>query len=288
MNELTDTTEQRGDKRYSGFVITAYTDDRPKFDHPFITYSISTRERCPTSGRLHWQCYIATRQITRSCAYKYFPGVAWGAFLGRKGSHAQARDYCMLGKCLDPPDTTGIPNTTLVTGTEPQPGERTDIKSAVVAILTTGYTDVPDHMLVKYHRGLSFVRNVRIKRQRKQRLAYWVYGPDLYGLEDWAWSFMPDEQRYVVAAGGKWFDYYDQEKVIIIHYESFMSSAEIKQLCGSLPYLLPTKGGHEYLNPDAVILFLYHRPWNDLLPDLIGYNFVLQMVGGPSITPPTS
>lgn len=59
-----------------------------------IKYGIWQQERCPTTGRLHLQCYFEFRKPLRMPAVKRAIGDASAHVEPRQGSREEARDYC--------------------------------------------------------------------------------------------------------------------------------------------------------------------------------------------------
>jgi len=273
--------------RHTGFVFTSYAEERPDFSHPFIRHAQCVRETCPETKRLHWQCAILTDQMTRSAAYKYFPGVAWDAFQDRKGTFEQARVYCTIGKGRDPPDTTGVPGTEFECGERPRPGQRNDLRAAAAGILSKGWSGVEDHMIVKYNRGLSFLLAQRKRVEREVKGLHWVWGPDPEKVLDRVSELLGPGPAYNTHTI-KWFTHYDGEYTLTVRFDpQTMGESEIAPLISSQPYLADGKNSHVWVHPQKIIFYSHNRP-DLLVSERIWRQFTVHMVGGTFITPPTS
>lgn len=278
--------EVKSRDRHTGFVFTAWTRDRPNFAHDFILYSQSIGEIAPDPAEghdgFHWQCYIYTKQISRSAAFKFFPGVAWDAFLPQRGNFDQARDYCTLGKGRSPPDTTGVPGTEQETGVRPRPGQRNDYHDAADAIVTGGWAAVPNHMIMKFHRGLTFVRAQRGQQERIQKELHWFYGEDEERVLDEV--YREAGQDFYFTNSLKWLTHYDGQPCLIVRYNyEEMGPAQVAPLISSAPYLADSKNGHVPITASKIIFF------SDCsityLGDKLSKRFKSHLVGGPLLPP---
>lgn len=112
--------------------------------HSSLTYLVFQREKCPTTGRLHWQGFAQAKNPKSSFS-------AWQKAIGDKGAHiekrwgtaTQARDYCMAKEWPDKDrdimvDKGQIPDTTEEHGEfdpKENEGKRNDLEEARQTIL---------------------------------------------------------------------------------------------------------------------------------------------------------
>lgn len=72
--------------------FTSFDENAPKYESSTMSYLCYGRERCSTTGRLHWQCYVEFKtRVTQSTIRTCFGSVH---FERRKGSSDQAVEYC--------------------------------------------------------------------------------------------------------------------------------------------------------------------------------------------------
>lgn len=72
----------------------------------FVKYLIYQKEKCPESGKEHWQFYAEFSKMFRMKAAMVELGVVKGHLEKRRGTQEQARDYCKklesaVGECVE-------------------------------------------------------------------------------------------------------------------------------------------------------------------------------------------
>jgi len=95
--ELTNALENNqsaGCMSFTNICFTAFQDEEPLFDPNFVAYLIYQRERCPDTGRLHWQGYCECHRGQRITTIQSFLGIAGGHIERRRGTQSEAIDYC--------------------------------------------------------------------------------------------------------------------------------------------------------------------------------------------------
>lgn len=88
------------------WVFTVFTPQMPRHLAGFMTYCVFQRERCPFTGRLHWQCYAQFSQNVKFTHIQKWVGVMCHCEPSIMSNARAARNYCMKLK-------------TRVEGTEP-------------------------------------------------------------------------------------------------------------------------------------------------------------------------
>lgn len=161
--------------------FTSMTDEELKsvFQHPSIKYSIYQREKCPSTGRLHLQCYV---EFDKQLGIKYIQD---NIFLGNKvhlesrqaKTPQQAADYCRKkdSSCGDP----------IEYGVISAPGTRSDIRTIIQHVASGGdiSTALEDHdfPIDTYVRNYRFFENAHLvlrnqPRNFKSKVIY-LWGP---------------------------------------------------------------------------------------------------------------
>jgi hypothetical protein len=88
-------------ERQRDICFTSFQDEKPNF-HSTLTYLVFQREKCPTTGKEHWQGFAQAKN--QKASFK-----AWQKAIGdpkahcekRWGTATQARDYCMAKQWPD-------------------------------------------------------------------------------------------------------------------------------------------------------------------------------------------
>lgn len=121
-------------KSHRHICFTTYNESPPVYREDEMRYLIYQREKCPTSGKLHWQGYVEFfRKITFNTIKKIFNDNTIH-LESRRGNRDQAREYCMKN------DTQIIPAVEHGSWSSGGQGARNDLHS-LVAKLEEGITD---------------------------------------------------------------------------------------------------------------------------------------------------
>ncbi len=183
-----------------------------EFDAVVIRYVVYQRELCPETKKEHFQGYIEFFENVRYGQVRASIGDAKAHVEPRKGSRAQARQYCRKAD-------------TAIIGTQFEWGLwRADVnrKRKLCDILKTDMSlldiveDSP-HLFVMYHRGLVALYSRRTKKAARAFRLVTVtvlVGPTGVGKTKRAtsgddWYILPSGQRL-------WFDGYDGEGTLIL------------------------------------------------------------------------
>lgn len=235
-----------GPKRH--YVITSFRDEPPQFNSTLHRYLIYQREKCPETGRLHWQGYVELKK----------PGRVRGtvASLGgechldaRKGTRDEARDYCRKeeSRVSDP-----VEHGEWIEGQ----GARSDVHELVLG-LKSGKRDRDlleefPGLFLRYARGLDRIRAI-VDQERGERFrsvhvtVYW--GTTGVGKTKRVFDEHGFSSCFKIAADQlQWWDGYGGHDVILID-EFSRGCCGITRLLSILdgyPYRLPVKGGHTW------------------------------------------
>lgn len=278
-----------------GYCLTLFDTEKPE-PAPMMKYFMGVQEKAPTTGILHWQShFITTREMSLSNVNKKLREHGFKKFelQVRKGTFEQNEIYCSIGKGKN--DTTGIIGTEFQYGEKPKPGRRNDIKEACEKVLEKGYIGAADNeIIVKYHRGLEKLLQVRKRPRNEEKKVYWLWGPTGTGKSQWANDTYPD--LYTQSSDAGWFDGYRGQSAILIddYDEGIFSLREILRLFDRYPYQVKVKGGMEWCMADTIIVTSHNKP-QDYFPDTRWPELLRRIteireypIAGSSITPATS
>lgn len=123
-------------------------------DEKRVRYAVWQLERCPTSGKLHWQGYVELRRNSRMPGAQKAVGLPKGThFEARKGTREQAREYCMKAesRAVDIPDHGPFEWGEWISGQ----GSRSDLHQATECASLKEVKEMHPTVYVKYHRGLE-------------------------------------------------------------------------------------------------------------------------------------
>lgn len=196
------------------------------------------------------------------------PKLAQGHFDKRRGTRAQAREYCMKPESrIDGPYECGL-------WSEAAAGKRTDLIDAcdlikagaslseVASAFPTAY--------VKYYRGLSALKSEYVGPRTDPPEVYVAYGPPGCGKSRLARSGSDSSDIWVDPIGsGSWFDGYNgQETAIFDDFDGNKSHYRLKdwlKVTDRYLFRVPVKGGFVYWNPKVIwVTTNYHpREWWD-------------------------
>jgi len=119
--------------------------------------------------------------------------------------------------------------------------------------------------VIKYSRGLSYVRNMLVEPRTKPPKVFWLHGPTGVGKTKLSVSIGLDryEGRTWQSSGDlKWFTDYDGESVAI--FDDFRSKhcdfAFLLRVLDRYPFKVPLKNGFAEWNPDVIFITCPYSP----------------------------
>lgn len=218
----------------------------------YLTYQ---KERCPSSGKSHWQGYIELKVTGTQKDIKAITG---------KSSHVEpSRSSAAIAYCHKEETRIEGPYEFGEKSKEHGRGSRSDLGLLGKRVRERGgiegIAESDPGAYIKYHRGLHALRQISIKaRDRTQKPDVRVYiGASGSGKTRSVYDEFGDNEVYAKNRSTKWWDGYDGQACILI--DDFMGSEaipieELLTICDRYPYLGETKGGHVRLG-QAVIIF---------------------------------
>ena len=141
-------------------------------------------------------------------------------------------------------------------GTRPCQGRRSDLEELASSIRTgTTLREIANtngSEFIRYHRGLQALREVYMKpRDRKKKAqVIWIYGPSGVGKTQGIFESFDNDEDIYIKANNKWWDGYQQQKVILWDEIDVRGCPVIDFLTifDRYPCQRETKGGHVHIN----------------------------------------
>lgn len=248
------------------YCFTSFDTDRHiPFDKDAVAYIIYQKERCPTTGRQHWQGFVAARAPCNRTEIQSVLGHRGHVELCRGGADANIA-YCSKedGRIEGPFEYGDKARLE-------QPGRRTDLdviseRAKHPGGLSSIIEDYPAYF-VKYHRGLIALRaNYLGVRDPATPPDVRVHvGPSGAGKTRAVYDERGGSEIYQ-KDGSKWWDGYDGQPIILM--DDFAGSDEIPptellKILDRYPHRVQTKGGYVQLAPATIILttMVSHEEW---------------------------
>lgn len=207
-------------------------------------------------GTTHYQGYVVFGQAQRLSHCKKLNARAhWEV---RRGSHEQAKEYCMKE------DTRVEPPVEL--GEEPRPGTRTDIAKLVELSkdLNNSVKDIIELCPIeftKYHKAVLAIRSAVVPIRQWKTEIYWFWGPTGTGKSKKAFEMTTDPYVHNMSSG-KWFcGYNGQEDVIFddMRKDTFKYH-ELLRLFDRYQMQVEVKGGSVNWCPKRIIVTTCQPP----------------------------
>lgn len=205
-----------------------------------VEYMVWQHEKAPTTGQIHAQGYLLFKNP------RSFSGVQRFLFEGthiekRKGTHDQARDYCMKSETVvDGPYELGV--------NPVGQGVRSDL-NLVTKLIDEGkkefeYAQAAPEVFVRNFKGLRQYANVRKVRTKFEKPdVFYIWGKPGVGKT----RSVYDKEGYSnvwTAPSGKWFDGYDHHEVVLFDdYYGGIEYSHFLRLLDGYPITVEVKGG---------------------------------------------
>lgn len=203
-----------------------------------------------------------------------------------KGCCEDSRTYCSKAD-------SALPGTFEEYGVMPVScqGQRTDLTAAAEAMLSHGWHQVDNCSIIRYHRGLAFLRLVRGTLSTERKI-HWFYGPSGTGKTRRAIE-IAGPSRFITDAVGGWFDGYCGERTVIIDdYAGGMNTSSLLRLTDRYEYRFATKGGFMPCEAHLIIFTSHEHPscyideerWPELKRRI---HYLQEFKSGGLVLPPT-
>lgn len=195
------------------WVVTMYGDDSPRFDEETMRFLVYQREKCPNTGRLHWQTYVVFKKQLRT---KAVSNLFHNAHVEpRKGTHEEALAYCEKEESrVSPPVRFGDPSDSREASGEREKQRWDDIKKAAQE---GRLDDVPSDVYVRHYRTLKDIHDDHRPKPaigKTKRCGLWIHGVPNTGKTTVALQTFPD--AYIKDSTTDYWKGYEGEEVVII------------------------------------------------------------------------
>ena len=262
--------------------------------HP--TYIVYQRERCPTTGKEHYQCYIEFQNACMLCTLmKKFPFFYWTPrettrkaciiYCTKQDTRIDGPFYWPVEQPTEPdrpaPSSICSPTGANQTPTDangapiPKTGKESTADDAAMMLLNPSVSlkraaqTYPGQFL-KHPNGFSRLRAIVQPRQKTKPTVIVYYGPTGCGKSKLAWERSRQEfdeediyPYHATAENGKeWWDGYDGQPCVII--DEFRGRKfhydRILSLLDRNPVMVPFKGGHSNFVPQKIYITSFESP----------------------------
>ena len=208
-------------------------------------------------GTKHIQGYVQFHSMYRFQRLKTL--MPRGHWEPRRGSHAQAYEYCTK-------EDTRVPGTSpTVVGVAPQQGKRTDL-DAVKETIDSGSTmlDIADNhftQFVKYEKGIRSYISLKSKPRDFKSTVKVLYGPTGTGKTMYCSKVAPDAFWYAPQSEGKWWCGYDgTSDVVIDEFYGQIRWSTLLRLLDRTPCTVEIKGGTVNFAPRNIYITSNKHP----------------------------
>lgn len=232
------------------FSVTSWNvKEHPDEKYPGLRYLVYQLEKCPETGRLHWQAYCEFENTQRYAAVKKLFNDETAHISIPKGNAEQNKTYCTKENTrVEGPWEYGKPKTQ---------GERSDLQKLasdvtdVKKTITDTMLEYPE-MTIKYPRGITTLRMaalLKAGREFRDVEVVVLIGEPGVGKTKAIYDRYKAEEVYKLTASTQtvWFDHYDGEKILLIDdFKGWIPYTYLLNLLDKYPVSLPVKGGHTY------------------------------------------
>lgn len=169
-------SDKKRDSAAKAWCFTSYEEEKPVYDSDTHGYLVFQREKCPTTGRLHWQGYCEFKLKRRLTSIKKLPGFHKTAHWEKRiASGDEASGYCLKEESrILPPEEFGVRS---------RNGVKRTFDEAVAMVVSdpvNGIARVVDELPVIYsrwYRGLEALAAAkRVRPKWRVPEVTWIWG----------------------------------------------------------------------------------------------------------------
>lgn len=244
------------------YVLTIWDDvfSEATVDLSKIRYLVFQREKCPSTGKLHYQGYVELFKPARHAGLKKALGCSsvWAKPKAKDSTREQARDYCMKEESrVEGPWEIGA----WITG----PGARTDLEN-VVDMIKAGrptkeiFSEYPETYL-RFHGGidkaLAFQQKPRLREELEVKVWWGVPGAgkthrarEWLGEDIYEWPAKCEEPR----------GYAGQSCVLIDEFTGWLPASLFKTVTDKWPCVVKVPYGQVAWNPVKIAITSNYDP----------------------------
>lgn len=228
--------------------FTEYQVDTPLEWPEFVRYAVYQLERCPDTGRLHFQGYVEFSKVMRLSGCKKVLSKAHWKPKYKESTREQARDYCLKTDTrIDGP---------WVHGKWVKDGERTDLQVVTDKIkegasLKDIFETAPETTL-KYTKNIQTLRALYDEAQDSAPEVHVRWGAPGSGKTRFVYENHTDVWS---KPDGDWFDGYEGHEVVL--FDDFYGGVKYNtmlKLLDRYPMRVPIKGSFVQWRPRIIYI----------------------------------
>jgi len=257
--------------------VTYWCDENPgpllEAKRDELRYAVWQRERCPSTGRLHWQCFVRFKQPKGHNFVRlelFRSDKTWAKILKHDDKPEECRKYCMkrytrtedlpnsgpfeLGEFAPPSESTPLAKVRKRVKDGATMGDLLNDEEVADTVMRShvGVKAVIDHAVSE--RGLQIRNNLKVRvyygapGAGKSRLAY-AEALTFVGGDP------RDVFRFPPPINGKvwWGSYRGQRAVIFDDYDSWFPWSYLLNVTDRYPMEVEYKGGHIFLCAELIV-----------------------------------
>lgn len=237
---------------------------------PELKFIIYQRERCPTTGRAHYQGYCEFSKNLTIKQAKALLGCPWAHLEKRRGTQQQCIDYCSKSETqVELPFKWGEPA---------QQGKKTAVNSSTKDIISSinEKTNLKEFAManpmiyVRHCNGLDRLINMYQKPRYHEMNVIVHYGLSGTGktrkvFDD---ASLSKTAVFTKPSAGEWWDGYNHEPIVLLDdYYGSICFTEFLRVLDRWPYQGQIKGGYVEFNSHTIYI-TSNVPPEEWYPDL--------------------
>ncbi len=242
--------------------FTIFTENLLEPDMDKIEFLAYQKEECPTTNRIHLQCYCECKKQLSVGQLKTAlkSDVNLANVEKRRGSQKQAIDYVTKEDTrVEGPWQHGTPKRCIER-------ERTDLNVVAEAIESgASLSDIADNnpkQFIMYSKGIRALKAIKTKHRNYRTYVIWVHGGTGRGKSRYAWERFPDAYP---KNNSEWWDLYDPDVYDTVIMDDYRCSSKIRfdeilRLFDRYPHLVQQKGATVSFKAKTIVITTTHSP----------------------------
>lgn len=238
--------------RGTHWTFTSFKSSKPDFDEKTMRYMVYQKEKCPKTGKEHFQGYVQfLLKKTMTSAKKALNDEKVHLDLARADSESN-KAYCTKEESrIDGPWEFGK---------SADQGTRTDLEAAAELAMKNDMKAIEPTTYVKFHRGLHALRNLHVTPETREIRVTVIWGETGVGKSHMAHELAGKEAYWKPA--GQWWDDYNGEKTVVIDDFDPKENSEstVLRWMDKWPLRVPVKGGFVAYGCERLIMTSHYAP----------------------------
>lgn len=230
-------------------MATSYSTQEPKFIEGQMSYLIYQKEKCPTTGKEHFQCFLCMKARSRLSTMKKLSGWDGSHFERMKGTVQQSIDYCSKEESRIAPAREF--------GTRPTAQEVGGVQSAISELKEKSVKRVLEDnpTLWRSVRSLQEVKRVMTPKRNFMTFGLFLTGKTGTGksrIASTLCSFFNDS-AWTSDSTLKWWDPYQGEEVVVCDDVVTIPVQTALRAVDRYPLEVPIKGSFSTFRAQLVV-----------------------------------